>query len=118
MRITKNFLRYWATFFLITASAGAQTTSPSGAPQQEPTLPSQPAPMRELGMPSATSNVNSADVKTGDAVARPADLPKPVPSGRRVIGLALEGGGALGLAHIGVLQWLEEHHIPVDRVSG
>ena len=24
----------------------------------------------------------------------------------------------LGLAHIGVLQWFEEHHIPVDRLSG
>jgi NTE family protein len=34
------------------------------------------------------------------------------------IGIALEGGGALGMAHIGVLQWLEEHHIPVDRISG
>ena len=37
---------------------------------------------------------------------------------RPAIGVALEGGGALGLAHIGVLQWLEEHHIPVDRISG
>lgn len=34
------------------------------------------------------------------------------------IGLALEGGAALGLAHIGVLQWLEEHRIPVDYVAG
>jgi NTE family protein len=115
MRIPKNFFSTWAGFFLIAACAGAQTTSP---PEQEPALPSQPAPMRELGMPSATSNVNSSDVKTGDAVAKIADLPMPVPSGRRVIGLALEGGGALGLAHIGVLQWLEEHHIPVDRVGG
>jgi len=24
----------------------------------------------------------------------------------------------MGLAHIGVLQWFEEHHIPVDRISG
>ena len=30
----------------------------------------------------------------------------------------LEGGGALGLAHIGVIQWLEEHHIPVRYVAG
>ena len=30
----------------------------------------------------------------------------------------LEGGGALGLAHIGVLQWMEEHHIPIDHVAG
>jgi NTE family protein len=35
-----------------------------------------------------------------------------------VIGLALEGGGALGLAHIGVLLWFEKNHIPVDRISG
>jgi NTE family protein len=37
---------------------------------------------------------------------------------RPKIGLALEGGGALGLAHIGVLKWFEEHHIPVDYVAG
>ncbi len=34
------------------------------------------------------------------------------------IGLVLEGGGALGLAHIGVIQWLEEHHIPVSYIAG
>jgi NTE family protein len=34
------------------------------------------------------------------------------------IGLVLEGGGALGLAHIGVITWLEEHHIPVSYVAG
>jgi NTE family protein len=34
------------------------------------------------------------------------------------VGLVLEGGGALGLAHIGVIQWLEEHHIPVSYVAG
>ena len=39
-------------------------------------------------------------------------------SARPVIGVALEGGGALGLAHIGVLQWMEEHHIPIDRLAG
>jgi NTE family protein len=37
---------------------------------------------------------------------------------REKIGLVLEGGGALGLAHIGVLQWLYEHHVPVDLVAG
>jgi NTE family protein len=34
------------------------------------------------------------------------------------VGLVLEGGAALGLAHIGVLQWLEEHRIPVNYVAG
>jgi NTE family protein len=34
------------------------------------------------------------------------------------LGLVLEGGGALGLAHIGVIQWLEEHRIPVSYIAG
>jgi NTE family protein len=37
---------------------------------------------------------------------------------RLKIGVALEGGGALGLAHIGVLQWFEEQHVPVDYIAG
>ena len=40
------------------------------------------------------------------------------PRKRLKIGVALEGGGALGLAHIGVLQWFEDHHIPIDYVAG
>ena len=34
------------------------------------------------------------------------------------IALVLEGGGALGLAHIGVIRWLDEHHIPVHYIAG
>lgn len=37
---------------------------------------------------------------------------------RPVIGIALSGGGALGLAEIGVLRYLEEHRIPVDVIAG
>ena len=37
---------------------------------------------------------------------------------RPTIGVALEGGGAKGLAHIGVLEWFEENHIPVDYIAG
>jgi NTE family protein len=48
----------------------------------------------------------------------PAALPAVAPPNRPSVGIALEGGGALGLAHIGVLQWLEEHRVPVDRISG
>src|SRR5271157_4266348 len=40
------------------------------------------------------------------------------PEKRPTVGLALQGGGALGLAHVGVITWLEEHHIPVDYVAG
>jgi predicted acylesterase/phospholipase RssA len=56
-----------------------------------------------------------------------AKLPKPVhvvstqtfPEHKRLtIGVALEGGGALGEAHIGVPKWFEEHHIPVAYLAG
>jgi NTE family protein len=48
----------------------------------------------------------------------PSTAQEPDQKPRAKIGLVLEGGGALGLAHIGVLQWLYEHHVPVDLVAG
>jgi NTE family protein len=48
-------------------------------------------------------------------LAAPAAAP---PVQRPRIGLALSGGGALGLAEIGVIQWMEQNHIPVDRIAG
>jgi NTE family protein len=39
-------------------------------------------------------------------------------SSRPTIGVAFGGGSARGLAHIGVLQWFEEHHIPIDTAAG
>jgi len=41
-----------------------------------------------------------------------------VASKRPRIGLVLSGGGARGLAHVGVLKVLEENHIPVDIIAG
>lgn len=40
------------------------------------------------------------------------------PHARKKIALTLGGGGALGIAHVGVLEWLEEHRIPIDSVTG
>jgi NTE family protein len=37
---------------------------------------------------------------------------------RPQIGLVLSGGNALGLAHIGVIRYFEERHIPIDRIGG
>jgi predicted acylesterase/phospholipase RssA len=37
---------------------------------------------------------------------------------RKRIGLALGGGGARGLAHIGVLRVLEKEEIPIDLIVG
>lgn len=39
-------------------------------------------------------------------------------SERPKLGLALGGGAARAIAHIGLLQWLEEHRIPVDFIAG
>jgi NTE family protein len=38
--------------------------------------------------------------------------------GKKKIGLALSGGAARGLAHIGVLQVLREEGIPIDMIAG
>jgi NTE family protein len=49
----------------------------------------------------------------------PLELPGPGSGGTRPqVALVLEGGGALGLAHIGVIKILEEAGIPVDMVVG
>ena len=37
---------------------------------------------------------------------------------RPTVGLVLTGGGARGAAHVGVIQALEESHIPIDFVVG
>ena len=50
------------------------------------------------------------------ALAQTADPPATAPRPR--IGLVLSGGGARGLAHVGVLKVLEREHIPVDAIAG
>jgi hypothetical protein len=45
-------------------------------------------------------------------------LPEQKKAVRHKLGSVLEGGGALGLAHIGVITWMEEHRIPVSCVAG
>jgi NTE family protein len=42
----------------------------------------------------------------------------PTPPHRPRIGLVLSGGGARGVAHIGVLKVLEEQHVPIDAIAG
>lgn len=40
------------------------------------------------------------------------------PRGRESVGLVLSGGGAKGIAHVGVIKALEDASIPIDYVSG
>jgi NTE family protein len=57
--------------------------------------------------------------------ARPASSPAPAPApavaaglGRPSVGVAFGGGSARGIAHVGVIRWLEEHRIPIDAAAG
>lgn len=59
----------------------------------------------------------SPDLIHAQEVSTPAEPAHDAPHRAR-IGLALSGGGALGLAEIGVIQWMEQNHIPVDRIAG
>jgi len=48
----------------------------------------------------------------------PFGLTEKIPAPRPVVTVALSGGGARGLAQIGVLKALEEYNIPVDMIVG
>ena len=52
---------------------------------------------------------------TAGAAGSPAVRTAP---GRPLVGVAFGGGSARGLAHVGVIRWFEEHHIPIDLVAG
>ena len=43
---------------------------------------------------------------------------EPPRSGRPTVGVAFGGGSAKGIAHVGVIRWLEEHRIPIDVAAG
>lgn len=49
---------------------------------------------------------------TSPSAAQPAEPARPV------VGVAFGGGSARGIAHIGVIQWFEEHHVPIDVAAG
>ncbi|HEY1898680.1 MAG TPA: patatin-like phospholipase family protein [Steroidobacteraceae bacterium] len=83
-----------------------------------------------LALAAFAAAVAAADPAANAAgpAAAAQSLPSPAPAapliipstpGRRPrIGLVLSGGGARGAAHIGVLQVLEQLHVPVDAIAG
>jgi NTE family protein len=93
-----------------TNNAGQKTTPAQDAPKsgQDDNSASKPA--------SAGEEAAGTRLRLGplDPSTPPTDLPKDRP----VIGLALGGGGAVAMSEIGVLQWFEEHRIPVDVIAG
>jgi NTE family protein len=66
------------------------------------------APRRAVTTPGQSPQ--PAGPVTPAAVARQA--------GRPLVGVAFGGGSARGLAHLGVIRWLEEHRVPIDLVAG
>ncbi len=73
-----------------------------------------------MATPPLTGQTNAHESRV---VSADGSVPVTVSNGskstdRPTVGVALSGGGALGLAHIGVIRYFEEHHIPIDRIAG
>ncbi len=73
---------------------------------------------RALLLPLALSLSLGALAQGSPVPADPAPAPPAPAKARPKIGLALSGGGARGVTHIGVLRALEEMHIPIDYIAG
>ncbi len=70
--------------------------------------------MRPAAPGVAIGTLLSFAVPVYPAPSPPEDTPPPRPR----LALALSGGGARGIAHVGVLRALEEQGIPVDAIAG
>jgi NTE family protein len=73
--------------------------------------------MRAISFPLRHAVLSAVAAALTLATGSPAAAQSSVETRPR-IGLALSGGGARGLAHVGVLKVLEELHIPVDCITG
>jgi NTE family protein len=87
----------------------APSTSKDEKTGQDQTSATKPASAAEEAASTTTLRLGPLD---------PAPPPTGLPTDRPVIGLALGGGAALALTEIGALQWLDEHHVPVDVIAG
>jgi NTE family protein len=56
---------------------------------------------------------------TRPPVSEPARVSPPIANTLQPrVGVAFGGGSARGIAHVGVIRWLEEHRIPIDVAAG
>ncbi len=96
----------------------------AGTNKQNTPAPTNPAAGQQGmqgGESKSASGSNANHSASGKHTSLSPIAPAPPPArtfSRPRIGLALGGGGALGLSEVGVLQWFEENHIPVDVVAG
>jgi NTE family protein len=71
-----------------------------------------------MGMRTLGAGLVGALLMSSSWGADVAPAPNPIPSVRPRICLVLSGGGARGMAHIGVLKILEELKVPIDCIAG
>jgi NTE family protein len=107
---------------LLACTADAQSPQIPIAPstQQAPKKPAPPASTTPAAGQQGAQGGDSKSASGNTSALSPIapSVPPPKPFARPRIGLALGGGGALGLTEIGVLQWFEQNHIPVDVIAG
>lgn len=84
-------------------SSDSPSTSPSAMKTLRPILSFILLPLSMF----AAANLPADSVPTDGS-------PDPMPG---AVGLTLSGGGAKGIAHIGVIQALEENGIPIDCIT-
>jgi NTE family protein len=95
---------------ILSFAVAAFVTLALSLPSHAQSSPLPDGPQKTPPPPVTEQSPASAQADTQSQVSRQQRRPR--------IGLVLEGGGALGLAHIGVIQWFEEHHVPVSYVAG
>ena len=119
-RLEYPLMKTLSVVLVLSGSFNAVVLAQQTAVPPVSTIPSvvQPIPVAPNANPAIRPDINTKELLTKGDKQKATNLPPVKPQGRPVLGLALEGGGALGLAHIGVLEWLDEHHIPIDRIAG
>lgn len=97
--------RSWAVVLAALLLAG-----PGGAGWASPTVAAAPAGTAPAAEAAPLPGAGPATEARPPAAAGPAGRPR--------IALALSGGGARGVAHVGVLKVLEDLRVPVDCIAG
>lgn len=108
-----HFLIYGIAFLFLFVALPSLAVSVAALPAQESNLfQSEGRGADEFCSEAAAASVSAAPVPRG-VVDTAGVAPTPMK-----IGLVLSGGGAKGIAHVGIIKALEENNIPIDYVTG
>ncbi len=80
-------------------------------------LPSAAVALLFSVVPSAATGQDTGE-RTTTAGSAARDSAAVTSQAARRVGVALGGGSARGIAHVGVIRWFEEHRIPIDLLAG